>query len=169
METTKGIYILKVKEKKPAAVPPLGTGKEPGGAGRCGRARHKNWPSRRPSRRSAELAEGGPNLKLQETGRFGYSAKGDIPKIGTAPEIMDAAFNLTAAAPVAKTPFQVGDRWYAIKLKERTELNKESFAQEKEQIKQSLLPKKQQEALDAWLKDLKAKAKIEINPALLAD
>ena len=117
----------------------------------------------------AEIAKGSPALKLQETGSFGYSAKGDIPKVGSSPEIMEAAFTLTAAAPVAKTPFKVGDRWYVIKLKNRAEMNKEAFAREKEQIKQGLLPEKQKEALDKWLKDLKAKAKIEINQALLAE
>ena len=48
-------------------------------------------------------------------------------------------------------------------------MNKEAFAREKEQIRQALLPNKQKEALDKWMKDLKAKAKIEINPSLLAD
>ncbi len=106
---------------------------------------------------------------MQETGQFGYSPKGDIPKIGTAPEIMEAAFNLSVAAPVAKTAFKVGDRWYVVKLKERIEMNKEEFAKQKEQIKQSLLPQKQQDVLAQWMKDLKSKTKIEINPSVLAD
>jgi putative ABC transport system permease protein len=39
----------------------------------------------------------------------------------------------------------------------------------KEEIKKQLLPKKQQEALDAWIKELKAAANIEINQQLIAD
>ena len=82
---------------------------------------------------------------------------------------MEAAFNLTAAAPVAKTLNKVGDRWYLIKLKNRMELNREEFPKQKEQIRQSLLPQKQQEALALWMKGLKGKAKIEINPSFLAE
>jgi hypothetical protein len=32
-----------------------------------------------------------------------------------------------------------------------------------------MLPKKQEESLTAWIKELKDKAKIELNPALVAD
>jgi peptidyl-prolyl cis-trans isomerase D len=63
----------------------------------------------------------------------------------------------------------VGDRWFVIKLKNRTAANDADFLKNKEQLKQTLLPKKQQEALDTWLKEIKAKAKIETNQALLAD
>ncbi|HEY6007786.1 MAG TPA: peptidylprolyl isomerase, partial [Geobacteraceae bacterium] len=65
--------------------------------------------------------------------------------------------------------FKVGDRWYAVKLKNRIAADTTDFQKTKEQIKQTLLPKKQQDALDAWLKELKTKAKIEINPAILTD
>ena len=61
------------------------------------------------------------------------------------------------------------DRWFAIKLKNRVAGDMAEFQKTKEEIKKSLLPKKQQEALDAWLKELKAKAKIEINQALFAE
>lgn len=168
VETQKGIYIIKVKEKKPAAVPPLAQVRSLVEQG-AREEKAKELARQKADQAIAELAKPGPNLKLQETGSFGYSAKGDIPKIGSAPQLMDAVFSLTAAAPVAKSPFQVGGRWYAVKLKNRLEMNKDAFPQEKERIRQSLLPKKQQEALDTWLKELKGKAKIEINPAILAD
>jgi peptidyl-prolyl cis-trans isomerase D len=82
---------------------------------------------------------------------------------------MEQAFALTAADPAAKKAFKVGDRWYAVKLKNRIEAPTTDLAKNSEAIKQNLLPKKQQEALDTWLKGLKAKAKIEVNPQLLAD
>jgi peptidyl-prolyl cis-trans isomerase D len=117
----------------------------------------------------ALLSNGKSTLKMQETGIFGYSAKGELPRIGVAPEVMEAAFNLTVAAPLAKTLYKFGDRWYLIKLKNRMELNREDFPKQKEQLKQGLLPQKQQEALALWMKELKNKAKIEINPSLLAE
>ena len=157
-----------MKDRKPAAVPPLDQIRaRVEQAARDDKA--KELAKQKAEQAVAELAKPTPNLKLQETGSFGYSTTGNVPKIGNAPMLMEAAFNLTPAAPVAKAPFLVGDRWFALKLKNRVEQNKDAFAKEKEQLKQSLLPKKQQEAVEAWLKGLKAKAKIEINPALLTD
>ena len=107
------------------------------------------------------MAKGEGSVNPPETGAFNYAANGAIPRIGTSPELMEAAFNLTTAAPTAKTPFKVGDRWYAVKLKQRIELNSADFQKNKEQIKQTLLPKKQQEALDNWLKELKPRLKLK--------
>ena len=168
VETKKGIYIIKVLEKKPAAVPPLDRIRgQVEAAARDSKA--KELAKQKAEQATAELAKPNPGLKLQDTGTFGFNPAGDIPKIGKSPRMMDAAFNLTSAAPAAKDAFQIGNAWYAVKLKNRTELNKDAFPKEKEQIKQGLLPKKQQEALNAWIKGLKDKAKIEVNPALLTD
>ena len=52
--------------------------------------------------------------------------------------------------------------------RQRTEAPKADFDKGKEELKKKILPRKQEEALDAWLKDLRAKAKIEINQALVA-
>jgi peptidyl-prolyl cis-trans isomerase D len=168
VETAKGIYIIKIKERQPAAVPPLARIKarvEPLAA----EEKARQLAQKKAMDALAFLTGGKSALKLQETGKFGYSPKGDIPKIGTTSEILETAFNLTVAAPVAKTTFKVGDRWYVIKLKERIETNKEEFPKQKEQIKQSLLPQKQQDALTLWMKDLKSKTKIEINPSVQAE
>jgi peptidyl-prolyl cis-trans isomerase D len=168
VETKKGIYILKIKERKPSTVPPLAQVRSQVEQGATA-DKARELARQKADQAVAELAKAAPALKLQDTGSFGYSPKGEVPKIGTGPEILEAAFSLTTTAPVAKKPFQIGDRWYAVKLKSRTEKNKDAFAKEKDLIKQSLLPKKQQDALETWLKDMKAKAKIEINPSLLSE
>jgi peptidyl-prolyl cis-trans isomerase D len=49
------------------------------------------------------------------------------------------------------------------------EAPKADFDKTKEELKKRILPKKQDDALAAWIKELKAKAKIEINPAITAD
>ena len=168
VESVKGVYLLKLKERKAAAVPPLAQIKAQVES-RAIEDRSKDLAKKKAEEALGLLAKADSGLKPQETGPFGFSDKGGIPKIGTSTEIMEAAFNLTAAAPLPKTPFKVGDRWYAMKLKNRIAADTADFQKSKEQIKQSLLPKKQQDALDAWLKDLKAKAKIEINSAILAE
>ena len=109
------------------------------------------------------------SLKTQSTGSFGYSAKGDIPSIGISPDLMEAAFKLNPTAPVAASPVKIGARWVTVRLKSRTEAPKAEFDKTKEEIKKKLLPKKQEEALAAWIKELRSKSKIEINQTLLAE
>ena len=166
VETSKGIYIVKVTERKPAAVPPLSEIRKEVEQGALV-AKAAELAKKKAEETLPQLAKGG--VALKETGSFGYSAAGAIPVIGSSPELMEQAFALTAADPVAKKAVKIGDRWYAVKLKARIEAPTTDLAKATEKIRQELLPKKQQDALDAWLKELKGKAKIEINPALLSD
>ena len=167
VETAKGIYILKVKVRKDAVVPPLTEIKS------TVELKAKSAKSLELAKKKTEDAAkqfvAKAALKAQATGSFGFSAKGDVPTIGNAPELMEAVFKLTTAAPAIDTPFKVGSRWYAVRLKQRIEAPKADFEKSKEELKKKLQPKKQDDALAAWIKDLRAKAKIEINPALAAD
>lgn len=168
VETSRGIYLIKINEVKPAAVPPLSQIK--GRIEALATMEKARALAYKKAMDAATLLAGGKStLKLQDTGSFAYSAKGDIPKIGVSPEMMEAAFALNAATPAVKTPFQIGERWFVIKLKTRTEVDKDAFSKAKEEIKKALLPKKQQEVFANWMKDLRGKSKIEIDPALLAE
>lgn len=167
VETAKGIYIIKLKEKKPAAVPPLAevrTRVEE----QARKAKAQELAKKKAEEAVVALGKGADSYKVQETGPFLFKDPA-VPHIGPAPEVKDAAFKLTTAAPVPATPFQVNGVWYAIKLKGRVEASKDGFAAQKETIRAQILPKKQEDAIDKWLKDLRAKAKIVINPALTAE
>lgn len=166
VETSKGIYILKITEKKPAAVPPLAQIR---GAveQRALAAKAAELAKKKAEEALAQFDKAGAPVK--ETGSFGYAATGVVPTVGPSPELMEQAFTLTAAAPLAKKVVKVGERWYAVKLKSRIDAPTTELAKSSETIKKELLPKKQQEALDSWLKDLKSKAKIQVNPAVLND
>jgi peptidyl-prolyl cis-trans isomerase D len=166
VETPRGIYIIKVKERKDSVVPPLSEVKA------AVELKAKTVKAAELARKKAEDAAkqfgAKADFKTRSTGSFGYSPKGDLPDIGNAPELMEAAFKLTVAAPAVDTPFKVGNRWYAVRLKQRTEASKADFEKNKEELKKKLLPQKQEEALGKWVKELRAKAKIEINQALVA-
>jgi peptidyl-prolyl cis-trans isomerase D len=164
VETPKGIYIFKIKERQPAAVPPLARIKA-----RVEALASAEKAGDLAKKRAEEAVAKGGVEKMQETGQFGFSPQGAIPKIGTSPEMMETVFNLTAAAPLAKAPFKIGDRWYVVKLKERIAASQNEFPKQKDQIGRELLPKKQEEALSAWMKELKKKTKIEINQSLKLD
>jgi peptidyl-prolyl cis-trans isomerase D len=113
----------------------------------------------------ALMSKGEATAKAQETGFFGFGEK-SIPKVGASPELEGAAFSLTAAAPAAKSPFKVGDRWYAVKLKERKAAPQDGFQKAKEQLRAEILPKKQSEAVEKWLKEQRDKSKIETDPRI---
>lgn len=166
IETAKGIYIIKAKERKAATVPALAEIR--GAVTAKAKVAKAIELAKKKADDAAKLLSGKSTIKTQTTGSFGVSAKGDIPNIGTSPEIMDAVFKLSAAqAPAA--PFKVGNRWYAVRVKSRTEAPKAQFEATKEELKKKMLPKKQEEALSDWSKGLREKAKIEINQALITD
>ncbi len=168
VETTRGIYLFKIKERQPAAVPPLAQIRERLTA-RVMVQKSAEQMTKKAEETLALLTKGDAGVKLESTGSFGYSEKGEIPRIGISRDGMEAAFNLSSAAPVPKNPFKVGDKWYVFKLKNRQAADQGVFEKSKEQLRQTMLPKQQEEALAKWTKELRDKAKIEINPALLTD
>jgi len=167
VETAKGIYIIKVSERKDAVVPPMAEIKA--AVEQKAKAAKSLDLAKKKAEDAAKQFVAKAALKTQTTGSFGYSTKGDVPSIGIAPELMDAAFKLTNAAPAIDTPFKVGIRWYAVRLKQRVEAPKADFEKSKEELKKRILPKKQEDALAAWIKERRTQAKIEINPALTAE
>ncbi len=167
VESARGIYLLKLKEKKPAAVPPLADVRKRVEE-LCRVDKAKELAKNKAQEALSQLGKGSGAYKLQETGLF-LNKDAVVPKIGPSRELVDTAFKLTTAAPVAATPVTVNGVWYAIKLKNRIEAPKDEFARQKETLRAKLLPKKQQEAESAWLKGLRDKATIVINPALIAE
>jgi peptidyl-prolyl cis-trans isomerase D len=168
VETKKGVYLFTVNEKKPAAVPPLAKIRAEVEKLATDEMA-KDIAQRKAEQALAQLKKNQTGLKLQESGFFTYSEKGQIPKIGTAPQLMESAFNLSKESPAPAQPLKVGDRWYAYKLKDRAAADTADFQKVKEQIKLSILPQKQQEVMETWLKGLRNKAKITINPMLQTD
>ncbi|AJE02851.1 peptidylprolyl isomerase [Geobacter pickeringii] len=166
VETPKGIYILKIKERQPAEVPPLAQIRARVEE-KAKAARAVELAKKRAEEIQTKLAKGDTaGLKLQQTGSFVFDPKGSVPNAAPSADLMEAAFTLTDKTPAPSAPVKVGGRWIAFRLKQRTERNAAAFAGEKEKIKQQILPQKQEEELQKWIKELRAKAKIEINPAL---
>jgi len=167
VETAKGIYIIKAKERKVAAVPPLSEIK--GLVEQKAKAAKAADLAKKKADDAAKQFAGKTTVQTRVTGSFGYNAKGDIPAIGTNPDLMESIFKLTTAAPAAAAPVKIGASWYAVKLKERIDTPQADFDKTKEELKKKMLPKKQDEELEKWLKELRAKAKIEINQTLIAE
>lgn len=167
IETPKGIYIFKITEKKAAELPPL-TQVRPAVEQQLRLAKAAELAKQKAVDAQKALATGGAGLKLQNSPVFGYTAKGELPGIGTSQALLEKVFELSSATPALTEPMLVGNRWYAVRLKQRIAAPQSDFAARKDEIKQRLVPAKQEEALLSWLKELRGKAKIEISPAFTA-
>lgn len=168
VETSKGIYIFKITVRNPSVVPPLAKVRVEVEK-RVLDQKSVELARKRAEEALQDMRNNKFSGKLETTGSFTYSSEGKIPQIGMSKDAMEAAFLLTPAAPVAAKPFSINGRWYAFRLKQRIEADPSGFIKDKEKIREILLPKKQQEAQEAWLKGLRDKAKIVINPALMTD
>lgn len=167
IETPKGIYIFKITEKKAAELPPLSQVRS-AVEQQLRLVKAAELAKQKAVDAQKALATGGTGLTLQNTPAFGYTTKGELPGIGTSLPLLEKAFELNSAAPALTEPMLVGNRWFAVRLKQRIAAPQSDFAARKEEIKQRLVPAKQEEALGSWLKELRGKAKIEISPAFTA-
>lgn len=166
VETAKGVYLLKVTEKKIAELMPLSQVRSTVEQ-QVRLTKAAELAKQRAIETQKKLASSN-NLKVSTTPPFGYSTQGIIPGIGTSKPLMENLFDLTATAPALSEPVQVDGKWYAIRLKQRIAAPQDGFLSQKEEIKARLLPAHQEKALRDWLKELRSKAKIELNPGLTA-
>jgi len=84
-----------------------------------------------------------------------------VPGLGSAPEIIDAAFKLTSEAPVPDRVFALREDYLVISLKERTTPNDAGFKAQEDEITERLLALKQATWLRAFIRDLREKAEKE--------
>lgn len=112
-----------------------------------------------------EAGTGGAALKLGDTGFFKRNEP--VPGIGNAPELIAAAFELSAAKPLPQKPIAAGDGVYVIRFKERRTPSAEDFAKEKAAVTAQLLARKQASAFEAWLADARQRSEIDVEAEYL--
>jgi peptidyl-prolyl cis-trans isomerase D len=104
-------------------------------------------------------------LNLSETGFF--PAAGEAPKLGSSRELHTAVFQLTDRKPAADRVFPVDGKYALIQLKERAKPDDRDFAAQRENLKQSLLQVRRNEAAKAWIEGTKTamikEGKLKIN------
>ena len=162
-----GYYILQVIESLPASIPDLDAVLE--------RVR-KDFVKAQQEEKALKAAEdlldalkAGATLEeaaakreltINTTGPFKRSDA--IPQIGYEREISEAAFQLTAAASLGSKAYKAKKGYVVIRLRERKSPDPAGFADEKENIMQTLLQQKQNRTFNAWLEQIKAKSEILI-------
>jgi peptidyl-prolyl cis-trans isomerase D len=133
-ETAANEYLARLKAGEPidSLIPAPPAGKEPDELGLKVRT-------------SPDLQRGGTN----------------VPGIGSAPELVDAAFKLTSEAPVSDRVFELRDDYFVIALKARKTPNDADFKAQEDEIAERLLALKQATWLRAFVRDLREKAEKE--------
>jgi hypothetical protein len=107
-------------------------------------------------------------LAVETTGPFERRA-GVVPKLADAPELRTDALGLTAEHPLAPRVYGAGGDAVVVALKERIPSDPAGLADAKDAIKTTLLQQKQQEAMQAFMNQLKERAQREGVLAVHAD
>jgi peptidyl-prolyl cis-trans isomerase D len=106
-------------------------------------------------------------VKAEETDFFTRSYGAFVPRLGSAEDLASAAFTLTEEAPVAEEVFTVDGKFVVVRLKEVQPADMNFLDQTKrDEIKGTLLSRKQEEALNSKLQELREASKIVIAPNL---
>jgi len=162
-------YILKLVNKKDSRIPPLNEVKEEVTRKVIGMKAEEK--ARQGAEDLLNQIRTGKNIRevarekgypLEETGFFTRTA-GVVPKIGPAKEFMGILASLTEKNPVPKEVIRTKDGYFVVRLSGYEPADQNKFQSVKKNLEKRLSYQKQEEALQNWLEQLKAKAKIEIN------
>lgn len=109
----------------------------------------------------------GLGLRSEETGFFTRAEGAFIPRLGSAGDLAKTAFTLTREKPIADKVFEQDGRFIVAALKDRQEADMTALDPTRsEEVRQSLLSRKRNEALENRVQELRKKAEITIAPAV---
>ena len=114
---------------------------------------------------SFEASAAKRGLPVKQTGLFTRDAT--IPDIGSDPKFTEAAFQLALPGNTSQEPVRGAAGFYLLRLVERKTPAADGFETEKEEIKQTLLRKKQARIIQDWIDARKASSQISIEKAFL--
>lgn len=171
LDTERGFYIIKVLERVDEHVPPYeDVAGEVKVALRKVKARDRALEKavevikvlgddKDKSMRALAKKEG---LDSGKTEPFGVK-EGVVPGLGVYVADRLELFKLKKDAPYYNEPVMHKDAFYVFKLKSAKEAGEDGFTAAKENLREALLKKKEQETFDAWIEGLREKAEIEEN------
>ncbi|HEY8369548.1 MAG TPA: SurA N-terminal domain-containing protein [Thermodesulfobacteriota bacterium] len=102
-------------------------------------------------------------LRVERTGLFERRTR-EIPKLGPAPAVAEAAFRLTEETPLPPEPVQVGDDAVVLRLAERQAADPSADPDTLARITRALEQEKGNAAFRAFVERLRRQAKIRIDP-----
>ena len=104
------------------------------------------------------------NYDIEETGEFTRTYSPFVPRIGTSEELFDAAFTLADDQKAIDGVFDIQNRFVVAEVKQRVAADMTALDQAKrEELYNSLFARKQTEAIEARLAELRSTAAITIS------
>lgn len=173
VEGRNAYYVMRVKQRREAAVPALETVK-----GRIEDALRESKAYELAQRQGNTILQQlkaekdiqkvakSNGLRVDETGWFARSAP-QLPKVGELVEMKEGPLALTEQNPFPETLYSQKDALYVLAFKESQAADMAQFEREKDVIKKQAVAESRQRALFKFMETLKSKAKIEVNTAYL--
>ncbi|HXK30221.1 MAG TPA: SurA N-terminal domain-containing protein [Candidatus Binatia bacterium] len=172
VEGNSAYYLLKIKERKEPAVPPIETvrpniekGLKESKAYEIVLQKANGLLDQLKKERDLAKLAAQNGLKVEETGWFLRTAP-QLPKIGELPE-MRSGVTLSAEKPIADKVFTQKDVVYILAFKGSQGADMERFESEKEALTKQALAETRQQVLQKFIEGLKSKAKIQIHAGAL--
>jgi peptidyl-prolyl cis-trans isomerase D len=105
------------------------------------------------------------NYKVEETGEFARTYSPFIPRLGSSEEMFSAAFALSKEQTAIDRYFEIQNRFVVAELKQRIAADFTQLDEAKrEELRKSILSRKQNEAVEQRLAALRSAATIAISP-----
>jgi len=174
-ETERGVVLFSVKSRQESRLPELAEVRAE--AEQAFRREQGKTLAKESAEKLLEAVKSGEKLeilarrqgvKVERTDLFSRSYGAFVPRIGNTEELSKAAFTLSDEAPVAPEVYTVDGTFVVAILAERQEADPTGLdAAKTEELRQSLLTRKQDEALTNKIKELREQAEISIAPTLL--
>jgi peptidyl-prolyl cis-trans isomerase D len=168
-------YLLRVKERKEPAVPPLESvreriekGLKESKAYELSLQKGNALLDQLKKEKDIAKIAAANGLKVEETGWFARSAP-QIPKIGDLAELRSVKLALSAQQPIADKLYTQKDSAFILALKESQPADMGQFEKEKDNLKKQALAESRQRVLVKFMEGLKAKADIKVNNAFLEE
>jgi len=166
-------YLLRIKERKEPAVPPLENvraqiekGLKESKAYEAALQKGNTMLDQLKKDKDIAKVASANDMKLEETGWFQRNAP-QLPKIGDLVDLKAGTLPLSAQKPIADKLYTQKDAAYVLAFKDSQAADMEQFEREKDNLKKQASAEARQRALIKFLESLKAKAKIKVNNAFL--
>lgn len=176
LTTERGVILFAIKERVPTRIPTLAEARPQ--VEQAFRREQAKGLAKAAAERLLSAAKAGGGLagparsggqQVESTGAFTRSFSPFVPKVGTSEELAKAAFALTTAGECIDKVYEIDGSFVVAALKRREAADPSRLGNaERDQLRQSILERKQNDAVKARLDELKAGAAIVIPPQVQA-
>ncbi len=111
-------------------------------------------------RAGRHLEDAAEALGYQVTQSQPFSRKDYVPGVGSGNEFVGVSFGLRTAQTSGAVHVENPDRYYVIRVEEKTAASQQEFAEQEASLRSQLLQREQMQVFSAWLEDLMAEATI---------